>query len=339
MINTTPKITVLMPVYNNEKYLRPAIDSILNQTFADFEFLIINDGSTDQSEEIIKSYRDERIRYDKNEINSGIIVTLNKGIDMARGEYIVRMDGDDISLPSRLQIQFDFMEKNQNLGVSGGRIESIGKITGYSPKTLTEPEQIKANLIFGTPFSHPSVIIRKKILIDNNLRFDKDYPHAEDYELWTRVAELSRLGNSDKKIIKYRLHDESICGKYSDEQAKSAEKIRIKLLAKLDIIANPEELALHQTLKKLKNFSKEDFFNKLEAWLIKLIEANQKTSVYEKESFEYIIKKRWLNSCYANTDLGIWVLKRYFKSTLSQKLISQDSKKILKFITKLILKK
>jgi len=339
MLNTTPKITVLMPVYNNEKYLRPAIESILSQTFADFEFLIINDGSTDQSEEIIKSYEDARIRYDKNEINSGIIVTLNKGIDMARGEYIVRMDGDDISLPSRLQIQFDFMEKNQNLGVSGGRIESIGKITGHTPITLIEPEQIKANLIFSTPFSHPSVIIRKKILIDNNLRYDENYPHAEDYELWTRVTEISQLGNSDKKILKYRLHDESICGKYSDEQAKSAEKVRIKLLAKLDIRPSSDELTLHQSLKKPKDYSKEDFFNKPETWLIKLVEANQKTSVYDKKSFEYIIKRRWLNSCYANTDLGIWVLKRYFKSTLSQKLISQDSKKILKFITKLILKK
>ena len=112
-----PEITVLMPVYNGEKYLRPAIESILNQTFSDFEFLIINDGSTDNSESIILSYKDERIRYVKNENNLKLIKTLNKGIDLARGKYIARMDADDISLPTRLEREIEYMESHPECGL------------------------------------------------------------------------------------------------------------------------------------------------------------------------------------------------------------------------------
>ena len=124
---TSATVTVLMPVYNGEMYLREAIDSILHQTFTDFEFLIINDGSTDNSETIILSYDDSRIRYEKNDSNLKLIATLNKGIELAKGKYIVRMDADDISIPDRIEKQVAFLEKNPDVGICGSWFTAFGQ--------------------------------------------------------------------------------------------------------------------------------------------------------------------------------------------------------------------
>ncbi len=132
-----PKVTVLMPVYNAEKYLKTAIESILKQTFSDFELLIINDGSTDGSEEIIRSFNDKRIRLFNNEQNLGIIKTLNKGLNLAKGEYIIRMDADDISLPDRLELQVKYMEENPGIGISGTQARIFGDTKKFTIKNFT----------------------------------------------------------------------------------------------------------------------------------------------------------------------------------------------------------
>ncbi len=244
------------------------------------------------------------------------------------------MDGDDISLPKRLQIQLNFMENNQKIGVAGSRTKTIGKIKGFSSKLLSNPTEIKANLIFSTPFAHPSVIIRKKVLIENNLYYNENFPHAEDYDLWTRVAKKSELTNINKILLLYRMHNESICNTHGKTQRQIAEKIRTRELKNLNINPNKDELLLHQSLKKPKKYSKEEYFNKLEKWLKKLIDANQKTQYYNHDSFIYIIKKRWLNVCYANTDLGCWVLRRYYQGTLMNNVNCIDYIKILKLTYK-----
>ena len=160
-----PMISVIMPVYNGEKYLCEAIDSILNQTYTDFEFIILNDGSTDKTEEIILSYDDPRIVYVKNETNLQIVKTLNKGIALAKGKYIARMDADDISLPERFEKQLKFMEQYPSIDVCGTWMRIIDK-----PKQVwTYPEkheEIKAQLLFNTPLSHPTLIIKKSFFND-----------------------------------------------------------------------------------------------------------------------------------------------------------------------------
>ena len=152
------KMSVIMPVYNGEKYLKEAIDSILNQTFSDFEFIIVNDCSSDNTEDIIKSYKDNRIVYLKNEENSGVATTLNRGLDIAKGEYIARMDADDISLPKRFEKQVDFMDKNKNCIICGSNTELFGAISGRTYVPLTD-SAIRATVIFSSPFTHPTVMI------------------------------------------------------------------------------------------------------------------------------------------------------------------------------------
>ena len=196
-----------MPAYNAAKYIKEAIDSILAQTYCDFEFIIVNDGSTDNTKEIILSYSDPRIVYIENEQNSGICVTLNKGLDAAKGRYIVRMDSDDIALPQRLEVQVRYMDANPGIGASGSDIEIFGE--GISPhifEQLHTPDECKAGLLFNSCFAHPSVIIRKDILDQYNLQYNDDFRGLEDYELWWQIGKYADLNNIAVPLLRYRHH-------------------------------------------------------------------------------------------------------------------------------------
>ena len=200
-----------MPVYNGERHLKEAISSILNQTFSDFEFLIINDGSTDQSEKIINSYNDDRIRYLNNEGNKGLIFTLNRGIEMAEGKYIARMDQDDISFEDRLKEQYDFLEENLDIALVGGWAEIINesgeKIGNY--KTPVNHYEIKFDLLFHNPFVHGTIFFRKNIVKELGGYNEKD-KYAEDYGLYSTAIQNYKMANLPEFLIRYRIHNSSI---------------------------------------------------------------------------------------------------------------------------------
>lgn len=169
-MNKNPKVTVLMPVYNGEEYLREAIESILFQSFGNFEFLIIDDGSTDDSINIIASYTDPRIRVITNGENIGIARALNKGIELARGKYIARMDSDDISLPKRFEKQVDFLDKNPEIGIVGSWIKTFGGRKTIILAHPCNPEMVRIFFLFDSPLAHPTVMMRREFLKKNNLR-------------------------------------------------------------------------------------------------------------------------------------------------------------------------
>lgn len=206
-----PTVSVVMPAYNAEQYIAEAIESILNQTFTDFEFIIINDGSTDNTVDIIKNYSDPRIVFLENEQNSGICVTLNKGLDAARGKYIARMDSDDISVPERLEEQVKFMDQHQDIAASGTDIYIFGKgIADYKFDMVHDAKQCKAGLFFNSCFAHPSVIIRASMLNGNKLRYDDDFRGLEDYELWWQISKYGKVANLDKMLLLYRKHPNQV---------------------------------------------------------------------------------------------------------------------------------
>jgi glycosyltransferase involved in cell wall biosynthesis len=201
-----------MPVYNGEKYLREAMDSILGQTFTDFEFIIINDGSTDQSAEIISLYTDRRIILIHNDQNLGITASLNRGLDVARGEYLARMDCDDISLPERLAKQVMFMDANPAVGACGTwalDIDPVGNIIGKW-ETLVG-EQLD-NFYWRTSLIHPAAMFRFTEF--GELRYDR--AAAEDYDLWFRIRAKRKLDNLPEYLLLYRVHDESISATKAD---------------------------------------------------------------------------------------------------------------------------
>ena len=177
-----------MPVYNGAKYLNEAVDSILNQTLTNFEFLIIDDGSTDQSINQINAYDDSRIQLIVNKNNIGQSAALNKGISLARGEYIARMDQDDISMPERLERQSEFMENHPDVDVLGTWVQLMGKYDGIL-ELETDSEKIKMNLLTDQNLAHPAVMIRKSTLLKYDLYYNPTYSIAQDYDLWVRMFE------------------------------------------------------------------------------------------------------------------------------------------------------
>jgi glycosyltransferase involved in cell wall biosynthesis len=203
-----PKVSVLMSVYNAEVYLREAIDSVLNQSFEDFEFIIVNDGSTDGSEDIISSYNDERIIYVNNVVNHGLIYSLNTGLNIAKGKYLARMDADDICYPERLGIQYDFMENNRNVTVCGSNAHYFGDgIQEYLRIMPANKKSIGVYSLFKCPFIHPTVFIR---LDGFHYRYEPFFVGAEDYALWQDVIKNHDLHNIQKALIKYRIVANSV---------------------------------------------------------------------------------------------------------------------------------
>ena len=204
-------ISVIMPVYNEECFLFDSIKSILDQTYRDFELIIIDDSSRDNSSRIICSFRDKRITYLKNSQNKGVAYSLNKGLKKAKGDLIARMDADDISYPNRFETQVNFLRKNPNVGVVGSCVELVdefGKKLNFKkyPETFKE---IQRASIFRNPICHPTVLFRRA-LTDSYGMYDENLNGAEDYDLWLRFMQYTQFANLSKPLLKYRLLQESV---------------------------------------------------------------------------------------------------------------------------------
>ncbi len=229
MLGDNPKISVIMAVYNGEKYLKEAVESILNQTFRDFEFLIVDDGSTDETLKILEEYgeRDERIRVIRNSENIGLTKSLNKAIKLAKGKYIARMDADDVSLPERLEKQLAFMEKNPEVGLLGTacyEINSKGEIVGDKFHPSSDKE-LKKTLIKRNPFSHPSVMLRREVF-DRVGLYQESIPLAQDHELWFRVVRDYKAANLLFPLVMRRYSPNAISVARENEQIFWAQQAR-----------------------------------------------------------------------------------------------------------------
>ncbi len=224
-----PEISVIMSVYNGEDYLAEAIDSVVNQTFKDWELIIINDCSTDGTAEILDKYKalDERIIISPNEVNLKLPSSLNKAIDLARGKYIARMDADDICLPDRLKKQYEFMESNQDIDLSSCRFMTLknGVVASGGGGGRWDKDAINALLLFTNPILHPGVIGKSEML--KKLKYDTSLTCTEDLEIWTRVArENYKMMIQREYLMLYRLHDKQITETTKNRQYKEVVKIQ-----------------------------------------------------------------------------------------------------------------
>ena len=286
-----PAVSIVMPVHNGEKYLREAIESILNQTFKDYELLIIDDGSTDKSVEIMGSFKDKRIRLVHNEKNLGISKSCNKGIKYARGKYIARMDADDISLPERIEKQALFMEKNHHIGICGTWTESIGDIEGYIWQPPVEHKRICVELLFLCPLAHPTVMMRKESLYKNDLFYDENLDKliepAEDYELWVRAGRVVRLANIPEVMLKHREYGR--VQDYLGLRKAATEAIRKKQLSDLGVNFTEEEYSLHASLVNMDFMPTKEYSDKIYAWFNRLLYANKKKNIYDQQMLEWVM--------------------------------------------------
>ncbi len=239
-----------MSAYNSEKYVAEAIESILNQTFKDFEFIIVNDGSTDKTVEIIKKYAksDERIKFIDNKKNAGIVAALNQGLDFCHGEYIARMDSDDISLPERFEKQAKYMDKHPECGACSTWAELFGSnVTQNNILRHMPTVKLLDFVLYGNQVLNPGSMIRRSVLIDNNIKYNPDYKYAEDYAFWIEIIKHAEIHNLQEVLLKYRWHNSNTSVIHQLSQRECSERIRKNILSYLLSYEQDQDKLLRMT--------------------------------------------------------------------------------------------
>lgn len=229
-------ISVLMPVYNAGDFLHDSIPSVINQTFKDYEFLILDDGSTDYSRSIVKQYDDPRIKLI--ELNNDFIATLNYGLKVAKGKYIARMDADDIMLPERLKEQYNFMENNPEINLCGSLFRSFGE-SDSEYKLLCDSIELYKHMILYNPIAHPTVMMRTSVIRKNQLKYKQEYKYAEDYKLWLDFLKYGRIANINKVLLLYRISPNQISQQKRDRQKLITRKIQTETIEQILGELNP----------------------------------------------------------------------------------------------------
>lgn len=334
-----PAISVFMPAYNAERFLSDAVNSILKQTFKNFELVIINDGSTDKTPEILQSFKDSRIRIINNPANTGLVSVRNQGVQECKAPYIAFLDSDDIALPSRLENQKNFLDSHKEIGLVGSAVKLIGEKsapTGVLWKSNLPSEEIRVALLFHNQFAQSSIMLRKEILPENPYR--EGFAPAEDYDLWARLSKKTLLWNMPKVLTLYRVNPNGSSSTQKEKQIQAVNEIRSSLLSELGISATPDELSFHKRRIVAKGESLKDFFKRKSNWLRKLVEANQKTKIYPENIFQKGIAREWLETCYANTKLGLSTLSEFQSSEFHKIGFKGKTIKIVKLLVKCLLK-
>jgi len=310
-----------MPVYNAAGFLGECIPSILRQSFKGFELLVLDDGSTDASVEVVRGYADPRIRLERNPGNLGVALTLNRGLEMARGEYIARMDADDKAHPERLACQVNFLDRNPEIGILGSWVRLFGDQVPVIERKPTGPEAVKATLLFDTPFFHPTVMIRRSLLEAYGLRYDPTYTRTEDYELWSRVADFCNLDNLPKALVSMRVHAENITATTKEAMTRQTLALLTRHLNKIGISVNIREAAFHHHVGRGRRMSSLDEVHRAEAWIRQIIQAAVRSGKYTPKGMSIAAGMTWFRLCRNSSNLGPGIWRAWRSSPLSKSYV------------------
>lgn len=295
---TSPAVTVLLPAYNAAPWLGSALDSLLKQSFGDFEVLVMDDGSVDETPQILRRYGNPKMRVVREERNQGLVPTLNRGIELAKGRYVARMDADDTAHRRRLELQVAFLERNPDVGVCGTWFRTTHGSKRVSVCPPTRHDDITAHLFFRSPFGHPTVMMRREFLDKSGLRYDATARHAEDFDLWVRSRPWTRFANLPRFLLEYRSHAHQVSSGQADAQKTSADRIRLRQLASLLPDAAAEERALHlRVCDDHYAFRSIGELHGAGVWLRKLARKNDAIRMFSLTSFGDALEAIWYGCC------------------------------------------
>ncbi len=312
------ELTVLMPVYNGEAFLADCMASILNQTYRDFVFLIIDDASTDRSKEIVRSFNDPRIQLVELPEHAGQISAMNKGLTMIDTPLVARMDADDISKPQRLARQVAFLKGHPNVGLCGTFATTFGGQKRRRWSYPCEPSDIKVKLLFECSFVHSSTVIRRDFLEKYDLKYNKSLEHSYDWELWQRAARHFDLANIPQYLVEYRIHEQSVSARTLALQGPAAEILDDASLALLNLHGHPlRKIHRDVALETFKAKGRDrEFLHQVKEWFDALVEANRIYGVYEEEALMSFLKKRMFVVLTKNTRHWSTAVKYFFAEGL-----------------------
>jgi len=331
----TPKVTVFIPVYNREQYVGEAIESILAQTFSDFEILLVDDGSTDASVERIRSFSDPRIRLVSNEINLGIPKTRNKGVELARGQYMAMLDSDDRAYPNRLEKQVAFLDNHPEHAQVGSWCRMMDQDGHPLKKIKRQPElsdDIHAQFLFRCAMSNRSIMARTAILKEYGYR--NDFPRCQDYELHVRLTKHYKVGNIPECLVYGRIHPQQITGQTPDLGDTKKQEIIGSQLQELGVTFSVDDFHPHLTLSRMRKsefIPDADYLTWARAWLLRLQQANKRNLRYAEPAFSNALGEKWLQACWtARKNIGWTAWKYFFSSSLSKEAISTLPRQLLR---------
>lgn len=292
-------VSVILPAYNAGPYITDAVKSILEQTFTNFELIIVNDCSTDNTEQEILKFNDPRIRYYKNEQNLGLILTLNKLIALAQGKYLARMDADDISINTRLEKQVNFLEQNPDIGIVSCGFQNFGN-NNESVYYKQHDDDIKLKLLYKTEVCHAAALIRTSLAKQHTPFYNIDYKHAEDYELWARMTLYTRFYNLQEILYKVRIVSTSVSRVFANIQQENTNAVIRYLFNRFNITLNDNELNVWLQFCYA-NFNLNGAEIKLLDSLLNALVENNKTVHYINQAhLEQHLAEKWFHMCYNN---------------------------------------
>lgn len=291
----SPKVSVLICVYNGEAFLAEAIQSALDQTFQDYEILVIDNASTDRSVEVARTFTDPRIRIFQNESNIGHAGSLNVGLAEARGEYAAILDADDACLPTRFERQTAFLDANPQYLFCGSWSKTFGA-WDLERRYPTDYESLRASLLFECPIVTPAVMLRREMVRDAGMAFDPDFSHAFDYRFWVEASRRFPIANLGEFLLRYRLHPGQVSNQQRDRMKAGTRMGLAPLLRELVPDISDADIELHLDVFFMESIESVEDLDRLRAHFGKIYEANRKQNRYVQAEFLKILKKKWFEA-------------------------------------------
>lgn len=336
-----PLVSVILPVYNAGPYLGEAIESILNQTFGDFELFVIDDCSADDSLVVARRYeaQDKRVKVIENTQNRGRAFADNCGHALARGRYIAKMDADDVALPHRLQAQFDFLESRPELALTSGFLETFGAThTVYEYPLSTD--EVRSFLLFNMPVGNPTVFFRRSLITDYHLHYDEQIQDTfgEDYEWIARVAQVAAIENQPQILLRYRTFPAAHKADVHARRTAKASLIRSRVLERAGFQASARELHIHNTIAHYPFALGDISLAEVHEWLLNLATQNEQLGFAAPAALRKVLAERWFWTCYHSPDyhvdnyreFGRWDLARGYAPTAKLQLKFWLKNKVLR---------
>lgn len=322
---STPRVTVFIPVHNREHYITTAVDSILAQTFENFELLIVDDGSTDATLDVLSRYQDPRLRVECNPRNLGIPATRNRGLELARGDYIALLDSDDKSWPNRLARQVETLDRHPELCQIGSACDFMDDQGKRLKRVRRQPlaaDDVAASLAFYCALTNRTVMARTAILRD--YRYREDFPRCQDYELHQRLSGTQRMANLADILVCGREHGGRFTRQTDALGRDRKREVCRRALVETGLAPSEEDLERHYALarpKKLGAALDEEYLDWAEQWLARLDTANRHSQRYVPDALARVMAERWVDLCWhARRQLGHGAYLRLLRSPLSRHL-------------------
>lgn len=288
-----PHVSVLMPAFNAESYIAKAIDSVLAQTYPNFELVVINDGSIDLTAKVVESYSDSRLRLINKPKNEGLAFARNAGLKAAKGRYVAWLDADDFAHPRRLERQVRILERMPLVGLCGSWVRTVGLEPEQTWRYPRRHEYIRANMMFDDPLATSAVMMRRSIAINNGLVFNEENAPAEDYDYWEQYARVAHVINVPQVLAFHRIHESQTSTRDAHRTRSAVRRIQERQLERLGLTLNDSDWEIHELIGvKWGGGASDAQTAAASTWLKTIEEANERSAVYDRRVFRRVIQRK-----------------------------------------------